>query len=306
MADGDYRTHWTARDWWYNEHVVVTFREPQDLQAAIWVPRLDGNHAANLRAYSVLVWYEGDDLNGPGRHVTPGTDNNGNTDGGDVQTWPGIRGNPAVTKFAVMPFAPQKDVVQISVAAEQAGYVSVSLSELMFLKYDENHRLPDEIGELFADELHTALAPGVTQARINELRGRLNSDERNYYMDLDTMADELVLAQELLDSGRSSGVIVDGIDSRSSGRDNGKYGQRAAASGRGRRGRAGDRRLCRRHPRRGEGDGLRHPVQRRGLRVAGKGGGAGQRPERPHHSPDRQSEHPPGRQPVYHLQRDRP
>ena len=46
MADGDYRTHWTARDWWYNEHVVVTFREPQDLQAAIWVPRLDGNHAA--------------------------------------------------------------------------------------------------------------------------------------------------------------------------------------------------------------------------------------------------------------------
>ena len=225
MADGDYRTHWTARDWWYNEHVVVTFREPQDLQAAIWVPRLDGNHAANLRAYSVLVWYEGDDLNGPGRHVTPGTDNNGNTDGGDVQTWPGIRGNPAVTKFAVMPFAPQKDVVQISVAAEQAGYVNVSLSELMFLKYDENHRLPDEIGELFADELHTVLAPGVTQARINELRGRLNSDERNYYMDLDTMADELVLAQELLDSGRSSGVIVDGIDSRSSGRDNGKYGQ---------------------------------------------------------------------------------
>lgn len=225
MADGDYRTHWTVQNWWRNEHVIVTFRQPQDIQAVIWVPRLDGNHAANLRAYSVLVWYEGDDLNGPGRHVTPGTDNNGNTDGGDVQTWPSIRGNPAVTKFAVMPFAPQKDVVQISVAVEQVGYAKLSLSELMFLKYDENHRLPDEIGELFADELHTVLASGVTRERINELRRRLESDERNYYMDLDTMADELVLAQELLDSGRSSGVIVDGIDSRSSGEDSKKYGQ---------------------------------------------------------------------------------
>ena len=38
----------------------------------------------------------------------------------------------------------------------------MSLSEIMFLKYDENFRLPEDIEELFADELRTALVPGVT------------------------------------------------------------------------------------------------------------------------------------------------
>ncbi len=224
MADGDYRTHWTVQNWWRNEHVIVTFRQPQDIQAVIWVPRLDGAYASSLRTYSVQVWYAGEDLSGPGHLVTPGTDHN-NMSQADVDSWPNVRGNPAVTKFGVLPFTPQKQVAQISVAVEQMGYTRLSLSELMFLKYDENHRLPDEIGELFADELHTVLASGVTRERINELRRRLESDERNYYMDLDTMADELVLAQELLDGGRSSGVIVDGIDSRSSGEDSKRYGQ---------------------------------------------------------------------------------
>lgn len=218
MADGDYRTHWTVRDWWSNEHVIVTFKEPQDLSAAIWVPRLDGTYTRNLRAYSVQVWYEGDNLSGPGRLVTPGEDNGGT--GGDVHTWPAIRGNVAETKFAVMPFTPQRRVVQVSVAAEQAGYTNVSLSELMFLKYDESRCLPDDIAALFSDELCTALAAGVTADRIAQLRQRLNSDERNYYMDLAAMADELELAQTLLTPGlASNGVVINGIRSISGSRD---------------------------------------------------------------------------------------
>ena len=218
MADGDYRTHWTVQNWWRNEHVIVTFREPQDIQAAIWVPRLDGTYASNMRTYSLQVWYEGESLSGPGHLVTPGTDHN-NMSQADVDSWPNVRGNAAVTKFGVLPFTPQRRVIQASVAVEQRDYTKLSLSELMFLKYDENHRLPDEIGELFADELRTVLAPGVTRERIEELRRRLNSDERDYYMDLDTMADELVLAQELLNGGTTSGVLLEGIDSRKSGRD---------------------------------------------------------------------------------------
>ena len=42
MADGDYRTHWTAANWYGNEHVITTFNEPVDLQAVLWSPRLDG------------------------------------------------------------------------------------------------------------------------------------------------------------------------------------------------------------------------------------------------------------------------
>ena len=215
MADGDYRTHWTARDWHSNEHVIVTFREPQDLSAAIWVPRLDGTYAGDLRAYSVQVWYAGENTSLPGHLITPGEDRGGIGDDSDVLTWPAIRGNPAVTKFAVMPFEPQRNVIQISVAAEQRSYNLVTLSELMFLKYDESHRLPDEIGELFADSLRTRLAPGVDQIRISQLRTRLNSDERNFYLELDALVDELELAEGLLASQPSAGVILNGLDSRS-------------------------------------------------------------------------------------------
>ena len=165
------------------------------------------------------MWYDGEDLSGPGHLVTPGIDNNGNSDGGDVHTWPAVRGNPSVSKFAVMPFLPQENVIQVSVAAEQRDYLTVSLSELMFVKYDENFRLPEDVEELFADGLRTSLAPGATQARIDQLRARLNSDEKNYYMETAALEDELKLAEELLTGRTGSSVFLNGLESRQSGRD---------------------------------------------------------------------------------------
>ena len=228
MIDNDYRTAWTAQNWWRNEHVVTTFKEPVDLSAAIWVPRLDGTYPTNLRAYSVRVWYEGENLNSAGHLIVPDPKNGGVDNGGtgrDVDTWPNVRGNCAVTNFAILPFGPVENVKKISVAVEQRAYTSVSLSELMFMEYDPAHSLPGEIGALFADTLRTKLAAGVSQGQIDALRQRLESDERNYYLNLDTLADELALAQELLEQGASKGVLVSGLDSRSNGPDGAKYGQ---------------------------------------------------------------------------------
>ena len=228
MIDNNYRTAWTAKNWWSNEHVEVTFKEPVDLSAAIWVPRLDGTYPTNLRAYSVRVWYEGEDLKGAGHLIVPDPKNGGVDNGGtgrDVDTWPSLRGNCAVTNFAILPFGPAEKVVKVSLAAEQRDYLTVSLSELMFMEYDPAHSLPGEIGALFADELHTQLAQGVTLEQIEALRTRLSGDERNYYLNLDTLADELTLAQELLEQGASQGVILNGLDSRSNGADSAKYGQ---------------------------------------------------------------------------------
>ncbi len=228
MIDNDYRTAWTAQNWWRNEHVVTTFAKPVDLNAAIWVPRLDGSYPTNLRAYSVRVWYDGEDLNSAGHLIAPapqagGIDNGGT--GRDVDTWPGVRGNAAVTNFAILPFGPAKNVKKISVAIEQRDYTSVSLSELMFMEYDPAHSLPGEIDALFADALHTQLQSGVTRERVDALQARLESDERNYYYDLNTMADELKLAGELLESGHSAGVLLQGLDSRSGAADGAKYSQ---------------------------------------------------------------------------------
>ena len=227
VIDNDFRTHWTAKDWSSNEHVVVTFTQPTDLYSVIWVPRLDGTYPHNLRAYSVQVWYKGEDLNGAGHLLTGGVDNGGIGNDSDVLTWPNIPNLSDIPtcKFAVLPFDPVKNVVKISVAVEQKAYNIVSLSELMFMEYDPARCLPDNITALFADELHTQLKAGVKQADIDALKARLDSDEINYYLNPETLADELALAQELLDTQRTSGVVLTGIQSRSSGADSAKYGQ---------------------------------------------------------------------------------
>ncbi len=231
MIDGDYRTHWTAKNWSGNEHVICTFKEPVDLQAVLWVPRLDGNYPRYLRAYSVQVWYEGDDLSKNGRLIVPdpakgGQDNNGGTGGGDVFTWPDIPNRNAIptSKFGILPFGPAKKIVQISVAVEQAEYNLVNCSELLFMEYDPSRSLPDEISALFANDLRTQLKPGVTEKQIADLKARLNSDERYYYLDTAALADELELAGELL-KGSSSGVVIEGVQARSGGVDSTNYAQ---------------------------------------------------------------------------------
>ena len=227
MADGDFSTHWTSHsyndgNWWDGKQVLATFKRPVDLSSVIWVPRLDGSYPNNLRLYTVTVWRQGDNLNGPGTLVSPNPLQGGSAS--DHNTWLPVGNNPAVTKFAVLPFEPVTDVVKIAVTIEQTAYTAVSLSELMFMEYDPARCLPDNIAALFSDELRTVLRPGVTQADIQALRQRLESGERNYYMNLDTLADELDLAEELLRSGTSSGVVQSGVQSRSAGAD-AKYQQ---------------------------------------------------------------------------------
>ncbi|MDE6454487.1 MAG: M60 family metallopeptidase, partial [Dysosmobacter sp.] len=228
MNDGDFSTHWTSQSWndgnWArSKQVFASFTRPADLSSVIWVPRLDGEYSRNLRLYTVTVWRQGDDLNGPGTLVSPNPLQGGSAS--DHNTWLGVGNDPAVTKFAVLPFEPVTDVVKIAVAIEQAAYTAVSLSELMFVEYDPARCLPDNIADLFADELRTALRPGVSQADVDGLRRRLESGERNYYMNLDALADELDLAEELLESGSSSGVVLSGVQSRSGGADSRKYQQ---------------------------------------------------------------------------------
>ena len=228
MNDGDLRTHWTSQSWddgnWARSKTVfASFSQPVDISSVIWVPRLDGDYANYLRLYTVTVWREGDDLKGPGTLVSPDPLRGGSA--ADHATWLGVRNNPGVTKFAVLPFEPVTDVVQVSITIEQVGYSAVSLSELMFMEYDPAHSLPDNIAALFANELRTQLAAGVTQSDIDGLKARLNSGEINYYLNPETLADELVLAQELLDTQSTSGVVLNGVQSRSSGADSAKYSQ---------------------------------------------------------------------------------
>ncbi len=231
MADGDYSTHWTSHaygdgNWWDSKQVFASFSRPVDLSAVIWVPRLDGGYAANLRLYAVTVWRQGDNLNGPGTLIAPEPGRGGSAS--DASTWLPVQGNPVSTKFAVMPFEPVTDVVQIAVSIEQRAYTAVSLSELMFMEYDPSRSLQDDISALFAGGLdgpHTELVPGVTQGTVDALRQRLNSDERDYYLYTAAMADELDLAEALLLRQPTGSRVLTGLDGRSGAADSAKYSQ---------------------------------------------------------------------------------
>ncbi len=233
MWDDNYTTHWTASsNWSRNEHVVTTFKEPVDLTAAFWVPRLEGNYPRYLRAYSVRIWYEGEELNSAGHLIVPDPEKGGVDNGGtgrDVDTWPNVANysSCAADRFAVLPFGPVENVVKVSIAVEQYDYETVSLSELLFMEYDPAHSLPADIDALFVgsqDGLHTELVSGVTQETIDALRTRLNSEEGKYYLRTAMLDDELALAESLLKK-ETPKILLTGIDSRDGGSDSAKYSQ---------------------------------------------------------------------------------
>ena len=220
VIDGDYATHWTAAtggsNWNRDEHIIVTFTEPVNLSNALWVPRLDGAYPTYLRAYSFRVWYEGDDLSSPGTQIVPHPSSGISDAAGAASNWPNVPNFSTLSsdRFAIMPLGNQKNVVKISIAAEQRDYYTVSCSELLFMEYDPEHDLDGDVAKLFADDLHTQLAEGVTAETVSALKERLAGDERKYCLYPNTLADELALAEELLNTKKSSGVVIEGLDAR--------------------------------------------------------------------------------------------
>ena len=220
VIDGDYATHWTAAtggsNWNRDEHIIVTFTEPVNLSNALWVPRLDGAYPTYLRAYSFRVWYEGDDLSSPGTQIVPHPSSGISDAAGAASNWPNVPNFSTLSsdRFAIMPLGNQKNVVKISIAAEQRDYYTVSCSELLFMEYDPEHDLDGDVAKLFANDLHTQLAEGVTAETVSALKERLAGDERKYCLYPNTLADELALAEELLNTKKSSGVVIEGVDAR--------------------------------------------------------------------------------------------
>ena len=200
--------------------MICTLKEPQHLTAALWIPRMDGAYSANLKAYTVTIWREGDDLSGPGTRIVP----NENQEDGGLRTWETIPNNVVNDRFAFLPFEPVENVKQIAITIDQNGYTAVSLSELMFMTYSAERNLPGDIAALFDGDLHTALKPGVTAEQIEALQARLDSDEKNYYLYVDVLQDELKLARSLLNNQGATGVVVNGIQARSGSADS-RYGQ---------------------------------------------------------------------------------
>lgn len=203
VMDGDYATHWTSQsyghgNWARNKEINFTFDQPVTMSYVVWVPRLDGDYRSNLRLYTITV-----------------TDSEGNQR--VVAKDRPVHGSPQTTGFAVLPFEPTSDIQTISIKIEQRAYSAVSLSEIIFFQYDPENDLGRMIEDLFTDGSMTALRDTVTAETIETLKAKAAApDAADYYFSIDSLRDELVLAESLLPGHTPAlGAVVDGVQSRS-------------------------------------------------------------------------------------------
>ena len=207
VVDDDAATYWVAKNWPLDSHFTYTFAQPQDMNYAILVPYLAGNHKYALNTYTVTARdAQGEVLLSETLYYAPAMD--------------------AQKGYLVLPFTPVEGVKSLTIALNEreGNGCRVSISEMAFYKSDS---LAQEIAALFTDGSFTALRPGVTAEEIEALSARLEA-KKDFYLDLVRLRDELELAQALLGNGAALGLVKTDFQARASSKDS-KYGQSASA-----------------------------------------------------------------------------
>ncbi len=209
VYDEDFETHWTAQRWGRSSRFTFEFNEEKSMDYLIYVPRLNKGYPESIGKYSVTVW----DKDGNMTHLTSDQGKLDGDNAGDVAA-PWVRNDPAKTGYAILPFERNDHIKKICVMVRQINgspKPTPSLSEIAFYTYDD---IDDSIAALFTDNTYTVISPSATQARIDELRARLESSD-GYYVNKDILTDELDLAQALLNGDSSKlGAIMDNVQSR--------------------------------------------------------------------------------------------
>ena len=206
VIDNDAATYWVANQWWVSSRFTYTFKEPQDMNYAILVPYLGGNHKYALKTYTVTA------KNSAGETVL-------------AQTLYNAKSMDPNRNYLVLTFPMLEDVKEISFTLNEreGNGCRVSISEMAFYKSDS---LADDISALFADGTFTTLRPGVTAAAVSALSARLDA-KADFYMDLERLRDELALASALLQGNASLGLVKADFQARASAKDS-QYGQSAS------------------------------------------------------------------------------
>ncbi len=208
VIDNDAATYWVANQWWVSSRFTYTFKTPQDMNYAILVPYLGGNHKYALKTYTVTA------KNSAGETVL---------DGAALYT---ARSMDPNKNYLVLTFPMVEDVKEISFTLNEreGNGCRVSISEMAFYRSDS---LADDISALFADGSFTALRSGVNASTISALSAQLNA-KADFYLELDRLKDELALASALLQNDASAlGLVKSDFQARASSKDS-QYGQSAS------------------------------------------------------------------------------
>ena len=207
VIDNDAATYWVANQWWASSRFTYTFKEPQDMNYAILVPYLGGNHKYALNTYTVTA------KNSAGETVLE-------------QTQYSAKTMDPNKNYLVLTFPMVEDVKELSITLNEreGNGCRVSISEMAFYKSDS---LADDIANLFTDGSFTALRDRVSAETISALSARLDA-KADFYLDLARLKDELALASSLLQGNSDAlGLVKSDFQARAAAKDS-QYGQSAS------------------------------------------------------------------------------
>ena len=193
LTDNDPNTYWVAQEWYRSSNITFTFDTPHDMNYLLVVPYLAAPHKNIIKTYSLVIRdTQGQILLDASYRASAIT-----AEGYLILSFPEVKGAKSVT---------------LGLAEVEGGGARVSISEIAFYNSDT---LAVEIADLFTDGTFTALKSQVELADIIALRERLTAMS-SYYMDRTRLADELNLAQALLNKDSDAlGLVKNDFQSRS-------------------------------------------------------------------------------------------
>ena len=224
MIDGDYKTSWVARDYFYKNSFTFTFKEPHTMNQLVVVPRLDDNKYGDSLSDSghfpitIKAWKQGESE----PTVITRVDGVNNAKISYIEKEDGKH-----NRYFVISFPKQENVTKINVKLSiwNGAPKNANASEFIFYDYDTIY---DDIEKLFTDSTFTQLKTDVTESQINNLIEQVNNatnSKDTYLVDSSILLQELTFAKELLANNTSNmGIIKQGLDSRSASINSNKYG----------------------------------------------------------------------------------
>ncbi len=195
-ADNDYGSYYQMEDWddgvsypGEGKGLTFTFDQPYEMNYIAFAEADELGSYSNASVY----WYDEEHPEGqqaPVRSFLKKKDENGRS-------------------YYVIKLAEPVKTQKIRLGfTRSGGYRNIVVAEVNFYHYDS---LEDDILALYADDLHTALKDGVTEADIEKLQKRLDTpDEKSgeYHPEREALQKELNNARGLLDSALGAAIEI--------------------------------------------------------------------------------------------------
>ncbi len=236
LYDDNPLTYWQSIQWWQHGGIAFEFDQQYEMNYLFAIPRLDGTYRNNHRLYRVWTYDEaayneitsyidqlksGNALNEAQRTAMRAL--------ATTYTEGSVNVSDRINGYMIFPFD-KTNVKFMVVDTEQEAYNVRTFSDFFFY---EGNTLAEDIAALFKDDAFTELTDEA-KANVDETKGKIanyrsqanNSD--GYYVDKDSLLDELSLASLLLNGKSTDGYVKSDFRSRSNGRDSNKFGQSAS------------------------------------------------------------------------------